>query len=80
MKTYKLYSRKQHTWARRYEPDEDMTNVSVTREDRENGSPREGDYICVNPENPEDRWLQAEKYFLTNMELIRHWDSKEFPK
>lgn len=44
----------------------DMTVVSVSKADQENGSPRIGDKIARNPDNHNDMWLVAEQYFKDN--------------
>lgn len=51
-------------WAEGY----DMRGVSVSQEDRDNGSPRDGDMIAVNPQNEDDRWLVAAAFFADNYE------------
>lgn len=47
----------------------DMARVSISDEDKQNGSPKPGDMIAFNPDNKEDRWLVAEEYFRKNYEL-----------
>ena len=42
--------------------------VSISNEDRDNGSPKEGDMIARNPENHDDQWLVSAKYFKDNFE------------
>lgn len=49
-------------------PEIDMTGVSVSDADKQNGSPKSGDMIAVNPQNKADRWLVAEKFFQDNYE------------
>lgn len=44
--------------------------VSISDTDRFNGSPKIGDMIARNPENHNDQWLVAEKYFKDNFEPI----------
>jgi hypothetical protein len=44
--------------------------VSVSKVDRDNGSPKEGDMIARNPDNHNDQWLVAKDYFLKNFEEI----------
>lgn len=45
--------------------------VSISPEDRENGSPKVGDMIGRNPANPDgDQWLVAKAYFEANFELV----------
>jgi hypothetical protein len=55
----------------------DMTGVSVSQADKDNGSPRLGDMIAINPQNSDDKWLIAhdffkEKYATTNTILIMY--------
>ena len=45
---------------------EEDFNISISAADKANGSPRLGDMIAVNFNNPEDRWLVAEKFFKLN--------------
>ena len=49
-------------------PKKFMDKVSISQVDRENGSPKEGDMIARNPENPDDLWLVAKDYFEQNFE------------
>lgn len=44
--------------------------VSVSKADLDNGSPKEGDMIARNPENHDDMWLVAKDYFEDNFEEI----------
>lgn len=44
----------------------DMEGVSVSEADLKNGSPKYGDMIAINPKNPADQWLVAEKFFKEN--------------
>ena len=46
----------------------DMTNVSISQADLEQGSPKLGDMIARNPKNHADKWLVAETYFKDNFE------------
>lgn len=61
-----LYRKKQLQEMVPYSPDFDMTLVSVSQADKENGSPKIGDMIATNPVNPNDKWLVAEKFFSDN--------------
>lgn len=47
-----------------------QSKVSVSDEDRKNGSPKIGDMIARNPKNHADQWLVAEQYFKDNFEPI----------
>lgn len=40
--------------------------VSISYEDRNDGSPRIGDHIARNPANHRDKWLVASVYFSEN--------------
>jgi len=47
-------------------------NISVSEEDKENGSPKIGDMIARNPKNHNDQWLVAKQYFEDNLELVEN--------
>ncbi len=47
---------------------DDMTGISVSEDDRRNGSPKPGDMIAYDEKNPKDRWLVNEAYFRANYE------------
>lgn len=49
-------------------PGFDMTRVSVSAFDKENGSPKEGDMIARNTEDFTDQWLVAARYFKDHFE------------
>lgn len=51
-------------------PKTDMDGVSVSDADFRDGSPKEGDMIALNPRDPSDRWLVAERFFKDNYELV----------
>ena len=51
-------------------PELDMEGVSISDADRANGSPKLGDMIAINPKNPIDQWLVAEKFFKENYEEV----------
>ena len=42
--------------------------ISVSEQDKLNGSPKPGDMIARNPNNHADQWLVAQKYFKDNLE------------
>lgn len=65
---WKQYKRKGLSEMRPYFEGEDLSGVSISEADRENGSPKEGDMIARNPKNYEDKWLVAAKYFEDNLE------------
>ena len=43
-----------------------MKIVSISQADNDNGSPKKGDLIALNPLDPNDKWLVAEKYAKDN--------------
>jgi hypothetical protein len=70
VKDFKQYQRKQIAELRPYTPGDDMSLVSVSSEDTNNGSPKPGDMIARNPKNHADQWLVAAEYFADNFEPI----------
>jgi hypothetical protein len=48
----------------------DMSGVSVSAVDLNNGSPKEGDMIARNPANHADQWLVSAAYFAANFEPL----------
>jgi hypothetical protein len=68
MTDFQQYRRSQIAELRPYVTGDDMTRVSVSAADRDNGSPKEGDMIARNPKNHDDKWLVAAKYFQDNFE------------
>ena len=60
----KNYRKKNVQPMRPYVPGEDMTGISVNKED----TPELGGMIAVNPKNPEDRWYVAKQFFADNYE------------
>lgn len=46
--------------------------VSVSDVDLKNGSPLIGDMLARNPNNHNDQWLVAKKYFEDNFELYKY--------
>lgn len=55
---------------RPYIAGEDVTGISISDADRNNGSPKEGDMICRNPDDPKDMWLIAENWFKEHFDPI----------
>lgn len=51
-----------------YREGDDISRVSISKADLENGSPKPGDMIARNPKDHSDQWLVAEKYFQDNLE------------
>lgn len=70
MAEYKQYRRTQIAEMIEWKSGFDMSKVSVSESDRENGSPKEGDMIARNPKNHDDKWLVAAKYFADNFEAL----------
>lgn len=70
MSEFKQYRRKQIAELRSYIPGENIPKVSVSTEDRNAGSPKQGDMIARNPKNHADQWLVSAQYFTDNFEPI----------
>lgn len=66
---FKQYRRKQIAELRPWQPDDDMSRVSISAPDKEAGSPKTGDMIARNPKNHTDQWLVAAQYFADNFEV-----------
>lgn len=64
MSEFKMYRKKNVQPMRPYIPGEDLTGISVNKED----TPELGGMIAVNPSNTEDRWYVARKFFMDNYE------------
>ncbi len=62
------YKRKNLSEMIPYNDEVDMSRVSVSTADKENGSPKEGDMIARNPKDHSYQWLVAKKYFEDNLE------------
>jgi hypothetical protein len=69
MSEFKKYIRKQIAELRPYQEGEQLSErVSVSKADKESGSPKTGDMIARNPKNHEDQWLVSKQYFEDNFE------------
>lgn len=68
MKEFKKYRRKQIAELCPWTAGDDMSGVSVSKEDQAAGSPKPGDMIARNPKNHKDQWLVAAAYFAENFE------------
>lgn len=64
----KTYRKRGTIEAEAWQPGIDMKGVSIGDEDKANGSPKTGDMIACDPENPADRWLISERFFKRNYE------------
>ena len=71
MDKFKKYRRKSVSEMMEWEEGVDLTSVSISNVDLENGSPKEGDMIARNPNNHDDKWLVSKQYFLDNLEEIK---------
>ena len=60
------YQKSQLTPMVEWTPLMDIEGVSISAEDKANGSPKKGDMIAFNPNNMDDMWLVAENYFKNN--------------
>lgn len=49
---------------------DDLSRVSISEADRNNGSPKPGDMIARNVNDHGDKWLVAKKYFEEHFELV----------
>ncbi|WP_316176224.1 hypothetical protein [Bradyrhizobium sp. SZCCHNRI1073] len=67
---FKRYRRTQIAEMAPWHPGFDMSEVSVSKPDKEAGSPKQGDMIARNPKNYADMWLVAAKYFADNFEPL----------
>lgn len=70
MSEFKQYRRTQIAEMADWHHSFDMSGVSVSQVDLENGSPKVGDKIARNPANHADKWLVAEDYFNANFEPV----------
>lgn len=52
-------------------PEKWEMKLSVSKADRDNGSPKIGDMIARNPKNHYDQWLVAKEYFENNFEEVQ---------
>lgn len=65
---FKAYRKKGVQMMVEWNPDMDMSGISISQPDLDNGSPMLGDMIAVNKDNPDDKWLVAAKFFQDNYE------------
>ena len=61
---YKWYRKTAKQMMRPYIPGEDLTGISVNKED----TPEAGGMIAINEDNKEDRWYVAKAFFEKNYE------------
>jgi hypothetical protein len=62
MSEFKKYRKAAIAEMRPYIPGEDLTSISVSKED----SPEEGGMIARNPKNHADQWYVAKAFFADN--------------
>ena len=75
---YKLFKKKTLTEVTPYTPEFDMSLVSVSEADKLTGSPKEGDMIARNPNNPDDLRLIEANTFAETYEPAVIVDSEGF--
>ncbi len=63
---FKQYKRKGLSEMRPYIVGENLSNISVSNTD----TPEDGGMVARNPENHDDQWYVAKKYFEDNLELV----------
>jgi len=63
---FKFYRKKALQPMRPYVPGEDLTGISVNKED----TPELGGMIAQNVANPKDQWYVAKKFFEENYEAV----------
>lgn len=68
MTRYTLYRKTGKVEARPWIEGDDMSEISVSPKDAQNGSPKTGDWIARDPNDPEDMWLISEEFFHANYE------------
>lgn len=70
---WKKYKRTGLSEMRPYVPNEDMSDISVSQTD----TPELGGMIARNPDDHDDQWYVAKKYFEDNLEKITEVDLSE---
>ena len=65
---FKQYRRSQIAEMADWTPEFPMDDVSISKADKDVGSPKIGDKIARNPVNHNDKWLVAADYFAVNFE------------
>ena len=77
MTEYNQYRRTQIAEMAAWEETFDMSDVSISTVDVDNGSPKTGDMIARNPSNHADKWLVAAAYFAVNFEPLNETKSSQ---
>lgn len=70
MSEFKQYKRIENAEMRPFVIGEILYDVSISKPDKANGSPKEGDMIARNPKDHSDLWLVSAQYFKDNFEAI----------
>lgn len=70
MSEFKYYRRTKLREARTYVEGEDMTGISVSAFDHNNGSPKAGDMIGRDSLRHQDQWVISKAYFEENFTLL----------
>lgn len=70
MPDFMKYQRTQIAELRPWQPSDDMTTISISKEDLRAGSPKAGDMIARNLTNHADQWLVSAEYFAANFAAI----------
>ena len=65
---FKQYRRTQIAEMQPWSAYHEFGEFSISKPDKEAGSPKEGDMIARNPKNHADQWLVAAQYFADNFE------------
>lgn len=79
MTNFKKYTRTNIAEMTPWTIDVNMSRVSISQADIENGSPKEGDMIARNPINHDDQWLVASQYFKDNFTEFGKQESSTIP-
>lgn len=67
---YQVAERTGKTYFVPWEEGMDLSGVSISIPDKENGSPKGGDVIAVNPDDMSDKWLISKEYFEKNLRVV----------
>ena len=65
-KVSNLFRKKTVTVLEPYTPGMSLAGISVSELALNDGSPKQGDMIAHNPDNPDDRWLLSAEYVEQN--------------
>jgi hypothetical protein len=79
MSTFRRYRRKQISELRSHEPGENFDGVTISVEDKRQGSPKFGDMIARDPKNHADQWLASANILPTISSLSNGNGAHLFP-